>query len=60
MIASYPQVPTGYDLGINCAVTSYAGRLFFGLIGDAHLAPDVNRLRDFLYSGAACEEQNRP
>jgi diacylglycerol O-acyltransferase len=49
MIAAYPQVPTGYDLGINCAVESYDGKLFFGLVADAHVASDVNRLRDFLY-----------
>ena len=49
MIATYPQVPTGYDLGVNCAVESYDGKLFFGLIADAHVASDVNRLRDFLY-----------
>jgi hypothetical protein len=49
MIAAYPQVPTGYDLGINCAVESYDGKLFFGLIADAQVASDVNRLRDFLY-----------
>ncbi len=49
MIAAYPQVPTGYDLGINCAVESYDGKLFFGLVADAHAAPDVTRLRDFLY-----------
>lgn len=49
MIASYPQVPTGYDLGVNCAVESYDGKLFFGLIADAQVAPDVHRLRDFLY-----------
>ena len=49
MIASYPQVPTGYELGIGCAVQSYAGKLFFGLIADEHVAPDVDRLRDFLY-----------
>jgi diacylglycerol O-acyltransferase len=48
MIASYPQVPTGYDLGVGCAVQSYDGKLFFGLIADAHAAPDVDRLRDFL------------
>jgi diacylglycerol O-acyltransferase len=50
MIAAYPQVPTGYDLGVNCAVTSYAGKLFFGMIADPQAAPDVHRLRDFLYS----------
>jgi diacylglycerol O-acyltransferase len=48
MIASYPQVPTGCDMGVGCAVTSYDGKLFFGLIADAHAAPDVGRLRDFL------------
>jgi diacylglycerol O-acyltransferase len=50
MIASYPQVPTGYELGIGCAVQSYDGKLFFGLIADAQVAPDVGRLRDFLYA----------
>jgi diacylglycerol O-acyltransferase len=48
MLAAYPQVPTGYDLGVGCAVYSYDGKLFFGLIADAHAAPDVDRLRDFL------------
>ena len=49
MIAAYPQVPTGYELGVNVAVASYDGKLFFGLIADAEAASDVNRLRDFLY-----------
>ena len=48
MIASYPQVPTGYDLGVGCAVQSYDGKLFIGLIADAQAAPDVGRLRDFI------------
>jgi len=48
MIAAYPQVPTGYELGINVAVASYDGKLFFGFIADAEAASDVNRLRDFL------------
>ena len=50
MLASYPQVPTGYDLGVNVAVETYDGKLFFGLIADAQVAADVNRLRDFLYT----------
>ncbi len=50
LIACYPQVPTGYELGINVAVQSYDGRLYFGLIADAHVAPDVGRLRDFLHA----------
>jgi hypothetical protein len=49
MIAAYPQVPTGYDLGVNCAVESYDGKLFFGLLADAQSASDVHRLRDLLY-----------
>ncbi len=48
MIASYPQVPTGYDLGVGCAVQSYDGKLYIGLIADAVSAPDVDRLRDFI------------
>jgi len=48
MLAAYPQVPTGWDLGVGCAVHSYDGKLFFGLIADTEAAPDVDRLRDFL------------
>ena len=50
MIASYPQVPAGYDLGINCAVTSYCRKLFVGFSADDDVAPDVGRLRDFMRS----------
>jgi WS/DGAT/MGAT family acyltransferase len=57
MIAAYPQVPTGYELGINVAAESYDGKLFFGLIADAEVASDVNRLRDFLY--VSFQELNR-
>jgi diacylglycerol O-acyltransferase / wax synthase len=49
MIAAYPQVPTGWDLGVGCAVQSYNGKLCFGLIADAIAGSDVNRLRDLLY-----------
>ena len=49
MLASYPQVPTGYELGMGCAVQSYDGKLCFGLIADARAGADVDRLRDFLY-----------
>jgi len=48
MIASYPHVPTGYELGVNCAVQSYAGKLFFGFTADAHVVPDAGLLRDFV------------
>ena len=46
MIASYPHVPTGYELGVNCAVQSYDGRFFFGFTADAEVVPDVGKLRD--------------
>jgi diacylglycerol O-acyltransferase len=48
MISSYPQVPTGYELGVGCAVQSYNGKMCFGLTADAKAAPDVKRLRDFI------------
>ena len=48
MIASYPQVPTGYELGIGCAAQSYDGHFSFGLTADTHAAPDVKRLRDYI------------
>jgi diacylglycerol O-acyltransferase len=48
MLACYPQVPTGWDLGVGCAVSSYDRKLFVGLIADAEAAPDVEQLRDFL------------
>jgi diacylglycerol O-acyltransferase / wax synthase len=48
MLACYPQVPTGWDLGVGCAVSSYDGKLFFGLIADTNAAPDVQQLQDFL------------
>lgn len=48
MLASYPQVPTGWELGVGIAAQSYDGKLFFGLTADQHAAPDVARLRDFI------------
>jgi len=48
LISSYPHVPTGYELGVNCAVQSYAGKLCFGFTADAHVVPDVGRLREFV------------
>jgi len=53
MLASYPQVPTGYELGIGCAAQSYDGKIFFGLTSDSHAAPDVHRLRDFIRTSFA-------
>jgi diacylglycerol O-acyltransferase len=48
MLASYPHVPTGYELGVGIAVQSYNGRMCFGLTADAAVVADVARLRDFI------------
>ena len=48
MIASYPHVPTGYELGVNIAVQSYNGRMYCGLTADADVVPDSGKLRDFI------------
>jgi diacylglycerol O-acyltransferase len=48
LLALYPQVPTGYELGLGVAALSYDGKLFFGLTADAHIAPDVSRLREYI------------
>ncbi|HMC60360.1 MAG TPA: wax ester/triacylglycerol synthase family O-acyltransferase, partial [Candidatus Solibacter sp.] len=49
MIASYPHVPTGYELGVNFAVQSYDGKLCCGFTADADVVPDAERLRDMTY-----------
>jgi diacylglycerol O-acyltransferase len=48
LIASYPQVPTGYELGVGVAAQSYDGKICFGLTADSEAAPDVTKLRDFI------------
>jgi len=48
LLASYPQVPTGHELGVGCAVQTYDGGIFFGIISDTDAAPDADRLRDFI------------
>jgi diacylglycerol O-acyltransferase len=53
MIASYPHVPTGYELGVNCAFQSYDGKLFCGLTTDANVMPDAGRLRDLIHRSFA-------
>ena len=50
MIACYPHVPTGYELGVNVAVQSYAGRMCCGFTADARVVPDVGVFRDLLLS----------
>jgi len=44
MLSSYPYVPIGGEMGMNCAVLSYNGTLFVGFTGDAKAIPDLDRL----------------
>ncbi len=48
MLAHYPLVPLGWEMGIACGVTSYDQKLYFGLMADSDAAPDVDRLKEFL------------
>lgn len=48
LLAAYPHVPTGYELGVNIAIYSYDGKLCYGFTADAQVVPDVHKLRDFV------------
>lgn len=48
MIAYYPYIPTGFDMGVGCAIFSYNQRLFFGLAADVGACPDVTKLGESL------------
>jgi diacylglycerol O-acyltransferase len=48
MLRSYPYVPIGGEMGINCAMLSYSGTAYFGFTGDAQAAPHLHRLEKFL------------
>jgi diacylglycerol O-acyltransferase len=48
MLTFHPYVPIGGEMGVNCAIQSYNGKLFFGLTADSAAAPDIRRLNDFL------------
>jgi WS/DGAT/MGAT family acyltransferase len=48
MLAHYPIAPITFEMGVNVAVMSYDGMLYFGLVGDRSVAEDVDLLRDFL------------
>jgi hypothetical protein len=44
----YPVVPIGGEMGVNCAVLSYDGTIFFGLHAATSAVPDVERIEEFL------------
>jgi len=41
MLTTYPYVPIGAEMGLNIAIESYNGKLFFGFTGSEAAAPDV-------------------
>ena len=53
MLACYPYVPIGGEMGMNCAVLTYDGTAFFGFTGDVHAIPDLGSLPKFLLAGFA-------
>ncbi len=48
MVACYPHVPTGMDVGISVAIESYNQKLYFALTTDALAAPDGGRMIELL------------
>jgi len=48
MLACYPHVPTGMDVGVSVAIESYDQKLYFALTTDAQAAPDGGRMIEFL------------
>lgn len=53
MIAAYPYVPIADRLRTGIAVTSYDGKLLFGITADWESTPDVDVLRDALVEAFA-------
>ena len=47
LVAYYPHVPVGYDLGVTTAIFSYDQQLFVGINSDTGACTDVETLRDF-------------
>ena len=48
MIAQYPFVPIGYNLGMGTAIFSYDQKLFFGIGADTLAMADVEKFREIL------------
>ena len=53
MVACYPHVPTGMDVGISVAIESYDGKLYFALTTDALAAPDGGSMTGLLEASFA-------
>jgi WS/DGAT/MGAT family acyltransferase len=44
MLEAYPYVPIAGHIRVGVAIWSYCGCMYFGITGDWHGAPDINRL----------------
>jgi diacylglycerol O-acyltransferase / wax synthase len=73
MAAWYPYVPIGGEMGINCAILSYNGSVYFGFTCDVGAVPDPEHLEKFVaasgadllssseqVASAAAKQQSRP
>ncbi|MGI9016649.1 MAG: wax ester/triacylglycerol synthase family O-acyltransferase [Euzebya sp.] len=50
---SYPFIPLAGNSALSLAVSSYAGRMHFGLLGDRDTLFDIERLADFITESVA-------
>ncbi len=53
MVRWYPVVPIGGEMGMNVAVLSYNGVVYFGFHGDVNAAPDIERMEELVDSSFA-------
>jgi diacylglycerol O-acyltransferase len=53
MLCSYPYVPIGGEMGLNCAMMSYNGTAYFGFTGDTQAAPHLRQLERFFSLSSA-------
>ncbi len=47
LLAHYPLIPLGWEMGISLGVTSYDQKLYFGYMADSEAGADVERLKAF-------------
>lgn len=63
MQETYPFIPLAGDAALSVAVTSYAGEIFFGVLGDRHAMPDIDvvasGLREAIGDLAAAAEREK-
>jgi diacylglycerol O-acyltransferase / wax synthase len=48
MLSFYPYVPIGGEMGVNCAVLSYNGTVYFGFTCDVAAVPDPQNVEKFV------------